>query len=239
MSPAQALELPALGQEAREQLSALAGLTRLAFEAAGEGAVGASLLAALAPTLRRLSIALHLRKEMFIVLHPQVRFDLLAQLTRLESLEISNLAAYTWARDPGVWSDEPPPTELALSLLESLPALRSLRLRAAFCRLLPEAADTDGEGGALPPVALADGRVYEPTLARVPVRRPGHRRPADWYGAWWQPDVQAALASSLGEGCASLALLREHVTEASGWVLLDRHSSKTYDALGCWQLQRR
>eukprot|EP00887_Chlorella_sp_A99_P007259 scaffold2.g7259.t1 len=228
ISSLQALVLPALHQEEREQLSWLTSLTRLHFEAIGEGAVGASLLP-LAPRLRDLRVALHHRREMFLVLHPRVDYAALAQLSSLEVLELSNIAAYSYERMPEVdWSDEPPPAERGAALLAALPALQRLALRCAFCRM----PGPPPEGRAL---ELADGRRFAGSVERVPVQRPGHRRPAEWYEAWWQADVQAALASCLGPDCSSLRLLREQVHEMSGWSLIRQSVCKTYDVLATWE----
>ena len=216
----------------RQHLSLLTGLTRLHFEAEGQSAVG-SALQPLAH-LQDLRIAVHHRHELFLVLHPTVEYGALAQLTTLTSLELSNLAAYSFTRMPGIdWTDQPPPAETAARLLAALPALRRLVLRIAFCRM--PGAEAGPEDAMAAPLVLPDGRRFAASLQRVPVQRPGQRRPAEWYAAWWVPEVQDMVAGRLGQDCIPLQTLRRHLHETSGWVGLNSANCQTYDVLARWE----
>lgn len=126
----QALALPQLGEAERCSLSLLTSLTRLAFAAAGRGAVGPSLR-----TLRQLAhlhISLAHVHEHFIVLHPRLEWAALRQLGSLQRLSITHLAAYSFFPAPeATWSQEAPVAAEAERLLGSLPLLEALQLRWA------------------------------------------------------------------------------------------------------------
>lgn len=215
----QALSLPALGEAARQALPKLTTLTSLAFGAEGSGAVGGSLAAL--PRLQRLCIELHHRREHFLVLHPAVEWQALAQLQALTSLEVLNWAAGRHNAAPllsaplYIWADQGAVEEHAGVLLAGLPMLSSLRVTAAYCRLEkrqgPEAGAVGAQGGASDGAAgsgvhshgdedgssrvVCDGRErwWQLREQRIPVDRPGSRRGEEWYGAWWHRDVQHSL----------------------------------------------
>lgn len=126
----QALALPELGEPEREALAALTALTRLAFTAAGKGAVGPSLLAL--TRLQSLAISLAHEREHFIVLHPRVDWGALRTLRCLRQLSLCHLAAYAFFPAPEVtWSDEAPVAVEAEQLLAELPGIQTVQLRWA------------------------------------------------------------------------------------------------------------
>ncbi|KAL4448890.1 hypothetical protein ABPG77_007607 [Micractinium sp. CCAP 211/92] len=209
----QALALPQLGEAERCSLSLLTSLTRLAFAAAGRGAVGPSLR-----TLRQLAhlhISLAHVHEHFIVLHPRLEWAALRQLGSLQRLSITHLAAYSFFPAPeATWSQEAPVAAEAERLLGSLPLLEALQLRLSFCRLAEDQATPEGEpeeviiasDNATSPDAPSLGsktcrgtspadcaRTYRRTIELVPLRTPGHRRRDDWYSRWWQSSTQCRL----------------------------------------------
>lgn len=124
----QALQLPLLGEEDRQALSSLTGLTRLAFTAAGRGAVGPSLRPL--ARLRDLTLRLWHVHEHFLVLHPRLDWAALASLAVLRRLEICHLAANTFFSAPEVtWLDEAPAAHQADLLLGALPEVEQLEMR--------------------------------------------------------------------------------------------------------------
>lgn len=127
-TPAQALELPQLGEAERCSLSLLTSLTRLEFGAAGRGAVGPSLR-----TLRHLAhlhITLAHVHEHFIVMHPLLDWAALRQLGSLRRLAITHLAAYSFFPAPeATWSQEAPLAAEVERLLAALPGLEAVQLR--------------------------------------------------------------------------------------------------------------
>jgi len=124
----QALALPQLSEEEREGLSALTSLTRLAFTAAGKGAVGPSLLPL--ARLQELHISLAHVLESFIVLHPRLEWGMLRMLRGLRRLSVRHLAAYAFFPAPeATWSDEAPVAHEAELLLAALPNIQRMELR--------------------------------------------------------------------------------------------------------------
>lgn len=124
----QALELPLLGEEEREALSRLTGLTRLAFTAGGRGAVGPSLRPL--ARLQHLTLRLWHVHEHFLVLHPRLDWAALAALASLRRLEVCHLAANTFFAAPEVtWLDEAPAAHQADVLVGTLPDIEQLVMR--------------------------------------------------------------------------------------------------------------
>ena len=71
--------------------------------------------------------------------------------------------------------------------------------------------------GAHPPVKAVR---YRRSVARVPVRRAGLRRPDDEFSAWWAADVQDALVAERGDQCEAVRLYRVDAYEMDGWTRL-------------------
>lgn len=122
------LALPQLSEEEREGLSALTSLTRLAFTAAGKGAVGPSLLPL--SRLQDLHVSLAHILEHFIVLHPRLEWGALRTLRDLRQLSVHHLAANAFFPAPeATWSDEAPVAHEAELLLAALPHIHRVELR--------------------------------------------------------------------------------------------------------------
>ncbi|PRW32960.1 Ras family [Chlorella sorokiniana] len=234
----QALEMPLLGEEEREALSRLTGLTRLAFTASGRGAVGPSLRPL--TRLRDLTLRLWHVHEHFLVLHPRLDWSSLATLVSLRRLEICHLAANTLFVAPEVtWLDEAPAAHQADLLVGALPAIEQLKMRLSYCRLAEEHVTGDEPEELL----MAHPHTGSPhrflrSVEPVPVRLPGRRRPDAWYTSWWVQAVQAQLATKAaaaeqgGGGAEDPAqrFLAER-GEVGGYAAMRPGNHRTYDVL--------